>query len=53
LRVVDPIIDKDTGSRLTVVIGTALPGLGLDRQGPITTVLPGRRTIEELPGEPE
>jgi hypothetical protein len=53
LRVVDPIIDKDAGSQVTVVIGAALPGLGLDRQGPITTVLPGRRTIEELPGEPE
>src|SRR4030095_10556424 len=37
MRVVEPIIDKDRGSRVTVVIGTALPGLGLERQGPIVS----------------
>jgi hypothetical protein len=41
LRVVEPIIDKDTGPRMTVVVGVALPGLGLEEARPITTVLQG------------
>jgi hypothetical protein len=53
LRVVEPIIDKDMGSRVTVVVGTALPGLGLEAERPITTVLPGRRTADASLKEPE
>ena len=53
LRVVEPIIDKDGGARVTVVIGTALPGLGLEAGRPITTVLGGHRTLEESLGEAE
>ena len=41
LRVVEPIIDKDTGPRMTVVVGVALPGLGLrgtpDHDGVMST----------------
>ena len=52
LRVVDPIVDKDSGSRVTVVVGMALPGHGLEPGRPITTVLSGDRA-DESPGEPE
>ena len=44
LRVVEPIINKDTGTGVTVVVGVALPGLGLEERHSITTVLPGNRT---------
>ena len=41
------LINKDTGSGLTVVVGVALPGLGLEEGRPIRTVLPGNRTNDE------
>jgi hypothetical protein len=47
LRVVEPIVDKDAGPQMTVVVGMALPGLGLEPRGPITTVLPRDRTTDE------
>jgi hypothetical protein len=40
MRVVEPIINKEAGTGVTIVVGLALPGLGLDRQGPIVTELP-------------
>ena len=43
----EPITNKDTGSGVTVVVGLALPGLGLDRQGPIVTELPAPRMDSE------
>ena len=47
LRVVEPIINKDAGTGVTVVVGVALPGLGLEERHSITTVLPGRPTDSE------
>jgi hypothetical protein len=47
MRVVEPIINKDTGTGVTVFVGVALPGLGLEVGHPITTVLPGDRTTDE------
>ena len=47
LRVVDPIINKETGTGVTVVVGIALPGLGLEERHSITTVLPGDRANDE------
>jgi len=40
MRVVEPIINKEAGTGVTIVVGLALPGLGLDRQRPIVTELP-------------
>jgi hypothetical protein len=47
MRVVDPIVNKETGTGVTVVVGVALPGLGLEREGPIVTELPVPPTDSE------
>ncbi len=47
MRVVEPIISKEAGMGVTVVVGVALPGLGLEPQGPIVTELPAPRMDSE------
>ena len=44
MRVVEPIINKEAGTGVTIVVGLALPGLGLDRQGPIVTECQSRQS---------